>query len=240
MLISGGSGGCKSSIARTIAVQALSQGAQVLILDAKQHSHTWARGFPNVAYADTLPEIGNALVAVGQEVRRRNAAVKEIMMANLDNPEFDESQIDVGPRIVVIFEEMNATFEALTKLTRNLFRNSNTYTAIDGFSDLTFMGRAAKMHAVAIAQLAEAKATGGSAIRENFNTRILVNYTKNAWNMLAWDCGYPLASPEQKGRGYVCRAGKARETQFLYITEQEARAYVKRALAAGNTREVSA
>lgn len=227
VLISGGTGGCKTGIARALAAQALGNGAQVVFLDYKQHSHTWARNLPNVAYADTLPEIGNALVMLGQEVRRRNTMVKEIRMANLDNPLFDESSIDVGPRLVIIFEEMNSTFEKLQKMTRNIFRNSAEYTAMDAFDDIVFMGRAALTHMIAIAQFAGVKATGGSAIRENFNTRILVRYTKNQWNMLAWDCGYPVSTPEQQGRGFVCRAGKARQTQFLLLSEPEARAYVQ-------------
>lgn len=227
VLISGATGGCKSSIARTVAAQGLADGAILVILDRKQHSHTWARNLPNVHYADTLPLIGDMLVKVGQELKSRNEYVKELKIANLDNDDFDADSIDVGPRIIILFEEMNATMEVLQKLTRQVFKNSNEFTAIDAFESIMFMGRTALTSLVAVAQFADVKAMGGSAIRENFNTRILVNYTPNAWNMLAWDCGYAKARPSQIGRGYVCRAGKAKETQFLYLTEREARKYVQ-------------
>lgn len=241
VLITGGSGGGKSAIARAIAAQALAAGDEVLFLDAKQHSHTWARELPGAHYADTLPLIGNALVEAGQIVKQRNQLVKEHMIANLGNPDFDESSIDLGPRLLVIFEEMNATFQALAKWTASLFRNSNEYNAVQAWGDITFMGRAAKAHAVAMTQFAGFRATGGSEVLENFNTRILVRYSPYQWRLVAGDCGKAIAAPEQPGRGYVCRAGKARETQFLYMTEREARAYVMRAFtAAGRNREVSA
>src|SRR5690606_10107784 len=96
-----------------------------------------------------------------------------------------------------------------------------TYDAMDGLRDVAFMGRAAKVHLIAVGQYMDARTMGGD-IRECFSTRILIKYTKQTWTMLAYDCGVPQAAPEQKGRGMVCRGGKARETQFLFMTDQEA------------------
>lgn len=212
MLVSAGTGGGKSTLLRTIAAQMLANGAVATVLDLKRHSHRWAKNLPNVGYAQTLPDIGNALVELGQEVHRRNEIVE------MHPGEIEDAP--VGPRIVVIFEEMNATMSALRDLSRKLPRGA--YTALDAFRDIMFLGRAAKVHVLSVAQFADAKAMGGSDIRENFNTRILIRYSKNAWTMLAYDCGLPQPAPEAKGRGMVCSGGKARETQFAYLTEEEA------------------
>ncbi|MCA1839955.1 MAG: hypothetical protein LC723_06450, partial [Actinobacteria bacterium] len=85
----------------------------------------------------------------------------------------------VGKRTIILFEEMNATFEQLQDMTRRVFRNVETYTATDGLKDVMFMGRAARMHVFAVGQYMEARATGGSAIRVNFSTRILIRHDKS-------------------------------------------------------------
>lgn len=214
VLISGASGGGKSAILRSMAMQSLVAGSHVVFLDLKRHSHRWAKSLNNTTYASTLPEVGNALVAIGAEVHRRNAVVDQFPGPIEEAP--------VGARLVVVFEELNATMSQLQALSKKGMAGRNQYTAVDGLRDIMFMGRAAKVHLVAAAQFADAKATGGSDIRENFSTRVLIRYTSNQWNMLAYDCGMAEASPEEPGRGMVCRGGKARQTQFMYITEEEA------------------
>ncbi|MFD8117071.1 P-loop NTPase family protein [Streptomyces microflavus] len=212
VLVSAASGGGKSVILRSIASQVMGNGGKAVFLDLKRHSHRWAKNLPNAAYAQTLPEIGNALISIGAEVHRRNEVVEQFAGPIEEAP--------VGERLVVVFEELNATMSQLKALDRRLPRGS--YTALDAFRDIMFMGRAAKVHVVAVAQYATAEALGGGDIRENFSTRILARYTKQAWTMLAYDCGLPQAAPEETGRGMVCRGGKARQTQFLYLTEEEA------------------
>jgi hypothetical protein len=213
VLVSAATGGGKSVVLRSLAAQLVSRGSMAVILDLKRHSHRWARHLtPNIAYAKSLPEIGNSLVVIGQEVHRRNQVVDE-----WDGPLEDAP---VGPRLVVLFEELNATMDALQSLERRM--PDGEYTAMDALGDIMFMGRAAKVHMLATAQFASAQAMGGSAIRENFSTRVLIRYTKQTWSMLAYDCGVPIAAPEQPGRGMVCRAGKAGQTQLLYLTEEEA------------------
>lgn len=230
VLIAGGSGGGKSGIARAIAAQMLGNGDHAIFLDAKQHSHTWAKGLPNVKYAETFPQIGNAWHWLGLEVHRRNAIVNQFMWAHRDDPSVTVEDAPVGPRIVVVAEELNATMHRLAQMTASYdspgSRRPKRSPALDAMGDVMFMGRAAKIHVVAIAQYASATAMGGGEIRENFNTRIMVNFTANQWRMLARDVDWPRGCPEQKGRGYTVRSGKARETQYLYLSEQEARAYV--------------
>lgn len=217
ILVSAASGGGKSVILRSVAAQVMASGGQAVFLDLKRHSHRWAKNLPDALYAQTLPEIGNALIAIGAEVHRRNEIVEQFPGAIEDAP--------VGERLVIVFEELNATMGQLKGLDRKLPRGA--YTALDAFRDIMFMGRAAKIHVVAVAQYASAEALGGGDIRENFSTRILARYTKQAWTMLAYDCGLPQPSPEETGRGMVCRGGKARQTQFLYLTEEEAAQMVR-------------
>lgn len=218
VLVNAATGGGKSALMRSMTAQILARGGLATVLDLKRHSHRWTKGLPNVAYAKTIPEIGNALVELGLEVHRRNEIVE-----NFDGP---VEEAPVGPRLVIVFEEMNATMGQLQAYARNNRSKARTeYSALDGLNDVMFMGRAAKVHILANAQYATNQAVGGGDIRENFATRVLLRYSEQAWRMLAgiWP---PLPAPEEPGRGMVVRAGKARQTQFLYLTEEEARAMV--------------
>ncbi len=221
----------KSSIARSVAVQRLARGDLVVVLDIKRHSHRWARHLaPNVHYAKSAQEIGGALVNLGREVHRRNGIVDAF-----DGP-LDEAP--VGPRIVVVFEEMNATVRHLKDLEKRI--PSGSYTAQQGLEDVSFMGRAVKVHMISFAQLASYRASGGSEIVENYGTRILVGHSPQAWRWLAADCGKPMTAPEERGRGIVCQGGKARETQLLWLPEESAESIVlSSTLARRRARELS-
>lgn len=217
ILISAPTGRGKSAVARSIAVQRLAQGDLVVFLDVKRHSHRWARSLaPNVHYAKSAQDIGGALVNLGREVHRRNMIVDEWEGPLEDAP--------VGPRIVVVFEEMNATMSSLKALDKRL--HEGDYTATQGFTDAMFMGRAVKVHIVGFAQMASFRATGGAEVIENFGTRILIGHSPQAWRWLASDCGKPISAPEEDGRGIVCHGGKARECQLLWLPEEDAEEYV--------------
>lgn len=212
VLISAASGAGKSVTARSIATQALVKGYTVVILDAKRHSHRWAKSLPGVHYATSMPEIANALVSVAAELHRRNEVVEEWPGSVETAP--------VGPRILVLFEEMNATMDALADLDKQLAKGD--YGTVAAFGDIMFLGRAAKEHMVAVSQYADAK-TLKTAWRENFGVRILIQHSWEAWNMLvprAGRAGGAPAAPTQKGRGYVVVNGKARETQLTYMEEE--------------------
>jgi len=223
----------KSAIARSVAVQRLARGDLVVMLDIKRHSHRWAQQLaPNVVYAKSAQEIGGTLVKLGRELHRRNQVVDDF---DHDRP---VSEAPVGPRIIVVFEEMNATMKSLKALDKRL--PEGNYTAHQGLEDVSFMGRAVKIHLVSFAQLATYRASGGSEVIENYGTRILVGHSPQAWRYLASDCGKPVTAPEEKGRGIVCQGGKARETQLLWVPEESAIPYVTSSLPAQRTaRELS-
>lgn len=225
ILVSAPTGRGKSAIARSVAVQRLARGDMVVVLDIKRHSHRWAQRLePNVYYAKSVQDIGGALVNLGRELHRRNHIV--------DSFDFDRpvSHAPVGPRIIVVFEEMNATMKSLVALDKRLPEGS--YTAHQGLEDVSFMGRAVKIHLISFAQLATYRASGGSEIVENYGTRILVGHSPQAWRYLASDCGKPLTAPEERGRGIVCQGGKARETQLLWVPEESAVPFVTSAIPA--------
>jgi hypothetical protein len=211
-LISAASGAGKSVTARSIATQALIKGYSVVILDAKRHSHRWAKNLPGVHYASSMPEIGNALVSVAAEMHRRNEVVEEWPGSVETAP--------VGSRVLVIFEEMNATMDALADLDKQLPRGG--YGTSAAFGDIMFLGRAARIHMLAIAQYAD-RNTLKTAWRENFGVRILIQHSWEAWNMLvprAGRSGGAPAAPTAKGRGYVVVKGRAVESQLMFLPEE--------------------
>lgn len=208
ILVNAPTGLGKSTVARSIAVQRLAQGDLVVFLDRKMHSHSWARPLaPVVHYADTTELIGSGLVNLGRELHRRNQVVKDGIG-------------ELGPRIVVIFEETNATLTQLKVLDKQNVQGG--YGALDAFADLMFMGRAVQMHVIAFAQLASYRSGLTADLLENFGTRVMIGYSQTAWRWLASDCGRYRVAPSEKGRGLICQSGKARETQLVYVPEEEA------------------
>jgi hypothetical protein len=231
LLISAPTGRGKSAIARSVGMQSLCHGDVGVVLDIKRHSHRWARDLePVVHYARDVQDIGGTLVNLGREVHRRNHIVEE-----WDGP---IETAPVGPRIVIIFEEMNATMAALKLMGKRL--NDGDYSALQALMDVSFMGRAVRIHLISFAQMATWKASGGAEIVENYGTRILIGHSVTTWRYLAADCGKPVTAPEENGRGIVVQRGKAVETQLLWVPEQEATATVLASPAAQRTaRELS-
>lgn len=213
ILINAPTGRGKSAVARSIAVQRLTRGDVVAFLDVKRHSHRWAQKLaPNVQYFKEVQDIGGALTRLGLEVRRRNAIA--------DAWEGDLRDAPVGPRIVVVFEEQNATMRALAALSKRLAPGD--YDAQQGMEDIAFMGRSVKVHLVSVTQLASYRAAGGAEVIENYDTKIMIGYSQQAWRYLAQDCGRFMTAPEEQGRGVVCSGGKARKTQLLWVPEEDA------------------
>lgn len=215
VLLSAGTGGGKSSTIRAVAAQLIHHGAVCWVMDAKRHSHSWLRHVPGVRYFRDIGEIHAALLELGKEGRRRNLAFDDIDLDDVA-PQF--------PRLVVICEELNATTSMLKQYWQNNRETGDqpTSPAIMALGQLLFMGRAVRIHVLAVAQLATAKDLGGPEQRENYAVRILARYTANAWKMLVPECTFTPAT-RHPGRAQVCIGGTATETQVLFMTPHEAR-----------------
>ncbi|MFE0373716.1 pRL2-11 [Streptomyces tendae] len=228
VLVSAGTGGGKSVILRAIFAQLLHNGAIGAVLDRKRHSHKWVRGLSGVGYHREIEDIHDALVALGEEGERRNRIV--------DAWEGDEGEAPVGPRMAILLEEANATIGKLKRYWASVRKTKSDEEgpadpkespAIDALGEILFMGRAVKMHVLMVAQSATANALGGPEMRENFATRILARYTRNAWNMLVPEVQPAPKSTRHTGRAQVVLGGVANETQVIFFTPEEARAWAE-------------
>ncbi|MFH0246372.1 pRL2-11 [Streptomyces sp. HK10] len=219
VLVSAGTGGGKSVILRTIASQLIHHGAHAYILDFKRVSHLWARGVKNVEYCRDIADIHDALIRLGAEGRRRIHAAEQL------GDDADPSE--VGPRIVILLEEINATMKQLTRYWEKIKEKGDPKVspAVDALAEILFMGRAVRLHVLLVAQSATARALGGPEMRENFATRILARYTQNAWRMLVPEVQPAPKSTRHIGRAQVVLGGVAHETQVMFMSDAEARAW---------------
>ncbi|GGX46229.1 pRL2-11 [Streptomyces noursei] len=219
VLVSAGTGGGKSVILRTIASQLIHHGAHGYILDFKRVSHLWARGVKNVEYCRDIADIHDALIRLGAEGQRR------IHLAEKLGDDADPAE--VGPRIVILLEEINATMKQLTRYWEKIKEKGDPKVspAVDALAEILFMGRAVRLHVLLVAQSATARALGGPEMRENFATRILARYTQNAWRMLVPEVQPAPKSTRHIGRAQVVLGGVAHETQVLFMSDAEARAW---------------
>jgi hypothetical protein len=214
ILVNAPTGKGKSTIARSVAVQRLCKGDVVVILDRKMHSHRWSYGLaPLVHYADTIPAIGQGLVNLGWELERRNRIVRDHVGPIETAP--------IGPRIIVLFEETNATLTSLRELDKQVAVGG--HKALDAFQGVMFMGRAVKMHMVAFAQLASYRSGMTADLIENFGIKCMVGYSDKAWKWLAAEAGRFRPAPVETGRGMTIHGTQASETQFTYVDEASAR-----------------
>ncbi|MFF4860022.1 hypothetical protein ACFY2N_34670 [Streptomyces rubiginosohelvolus] len=209
-------GGGKSVILRCIACQLLHHGSRVFVLDIKRISHPWARGLPGVTYCADIADIHDQLIALGIEGRRRTRVADDLGIGA--DPK------DIGPRLLILLEEVNATMKQLARYWEKTRESGDPKVspAVDALNEILYMGRQLRMHVLLVAQSATARALGGPEVREQFSTRILARYSVNAWRMLAPEVHPAPKSTKHAGRAQVVTGGSATETQVLFSTEAEA------------------
>ncbi|MFC7796204.1 helicase HerA domain-containing protein [Streptomyces cinereoruber] len=110
VLISAGTGGGKSTILRALCCQFIHNGAHAYVLDFKRISHTWARGVPGVTYCRDIAEIHGALIRLAQEGRDRIRLAEQLADDVLAREPWR-----IGPRLVILLEEINATVAQLKR-----------------------------------------------------------------------------------------------------------------------------
>lgn len=213
ILVSAGPGGGKSVLLRLILAQGLAKGATGIICDVKRVSQSWAKGLPRVDYHRTPEQIHDAVIELAKEGERRYDVIDD-----------EGEDAGVGPRIFLLLEEMNATMSRLQKYWDSIREpgQPKRSPAVDAIGDLLFMGRACRIHVIAVAQMATARTMGGPEMRENFATRIIARYSPNAWKMLT-DIWPAPKSSRHAGRVQVYIAGETTETQIVFLTGEEAR-----------------
>lgn len=217
ILVNASTGGGKSVTLRCIACQMLHHGSRVFVLDTKRISHPWASGLPGVTYCRDIADIHDQLIALGMEGRRRTRVADELGI--------DADPKAIGPRILILLEEVNATMKQLARYWEKIRESGDPKVspAVDALNEILYMGRQLRMHVLLVAQSATARALGGPEVREQFSTRILARYSVNAWRMLAPEIHPAPKSTKHHGRAQVVSGGSARETQILFFTEAEAR-----------------
>lgn len=222
LALSMGSGAGKSVLVRAVIAQFLHNGAQVIIADGKRISQSWCKDLPGVTYTRTGAEMHDALIALQAEVDRRNGLVDAVAAE-------DEDSVDVGPRIVFVFEEQGVGVPLLVKHW-NAIRDSKAgdpkrSPALDALDFVLMTGRQVRCHVVSVAQMFTVATAGGNpSARENYGLRGLGRATRNAWLMLAPEVGPPYPrSSKVRGRIHIVLAGEATECQCVFMTVREAR-----------------
>jgi len=212
-----GAGGGKSATSRFFGAQLAYKGAIVVVLDVKRISHMWAKGLPNVAYARDDEELHELLLALQREVDRRNR------LADATADVEGDVKANVGPRIFVIAEELNAAMKRLRAYWRRERGSGDPIRspALDALDEVMFTGRQVRVNVLMIGQRLSAEATGGGDARENLAALIFARYKPSTWKMLVPDL--PMPPPTRHlGRAEVV-TDKVRTAQVAYLTGKEAR-----------------
>lgn len=221
-LLSMASGAGKSVLVRTLAAQLIANGSQVIVLDAKRVSQSWLRSLPGVTYCRDAATAHQALLDLALEVDRRY----DVIDAAPDDQVDAVDAVDVGPRIILIFEEMVAMMGKLSRWwqTNRDKSDPRTSPAISAFLEIVSMGRQGRVNVIAVAQMGTARVLGGPESRESFSNRILGRYSSQNWKMLCGDIWPMPRSSSHSGRVQVVNGGIAVETQVAFLTVDEARA----------------
>ena len=223
--LSMGSGAGKSRTARWLLSQLLYRGAISIVLDVKmisQHWAAWSGALPNVIIARSAAEIHAVLIWLAVELDRRNSEALKHADAEGDVPA-DKAHL-IGPRIVVVAEELNATAKVLRQYwTRKRTKDDPTRSpALDALDSLSLMGRQASINVIYIGQRLSVRATGGDGdARENIGVIAFGRYSPSNWKMLAPDFAMPPKSLTP-GRLQVV-SDKVQEVQCPLVTALDAR-----------------
>lgn len=219
VLVSMGSGAGKSVLVRLLAAQAIRKGWAIIVLDFKQ-DHYWAADLmdeeiPGVIYIRKVEEIHSALIKL-EQVRKWRSDVS-----------FETRKDPVEmQRVLIVFEEMNATVAMLRTYWQSVLNGKGKSPALIALGQLSAAGRSAFMNIVAIGQYLTADVFGGPAARENFGSRLLGRYTANAWRLLVPEYGPPPSRSTVRGRIQICQGGGVPvETQVAFLTHEEVREY---------------
>jgi hypothetical protein len=214
--IPGGSGGGKSNLAAFLLLQEMMRGSLIFNLDPKWISHLWLQNLPNVINAHDIPDLHLALAWLGKELLRRTRA------AYYSAAGTGRVRGNVGPRIIVLCEELNYGMDGLKdwwRENRDKDSDPKLSPAIAGLKAIATAGRASDMHAWLIAQLFTAASTGvsDSTIRTNCGITAMTRWDEPGWKMSVGK-HVPMPAPTViPGRIQLVTGTGPRETQVPYL-----------------------
>lgn len=223
-----GTGAGKSNLAAFWLVQELRRGAIAMVLDAKWFSHPWlikdADGeydqLPNVAYLSSPAELHAGMVWLGAELQRRTQVARRAVTAS------GSLRGDVGPRLIVVAEELNMASAMLRQYWADVREKDDPKRspAFTGFGAVSFAGRALKMHLFLIAQMATAEVTGSrdSSVKSNVGVWAMARYGAPGWRTAVGDVPMP-PSPDHPGRIQLAVARGVHEVQVPLLDTELAR-----------------
>jgi hypothetical protein len=171
-----------------------------------------------VAYARDVEEIHDMLIALAAEGDRRNRIADD--QADIEG----KVHGSVGPRIVVIAEELNTMMKRLRAYWQRERGpgDAQRSPALDALDELLAMGRQVRINVIMIGQRLSAAATGGSGdARENLAALILARFKPATWKMLIPDLPMPPRT-KHKLRGEVV-TDEAKTVQIALLTGAERR-----------------
>jgi hypothetical protein len=223
-----GSGAGKSNLAAFWLLQELRRGAIAMVLDAKYFSHPWlikdAAGeyaqLPNVAYLSSPAELHAGMLWLAAELGRRTRVAQRAVTAS------GRLRGDVGPRIIVIAEELNMAMPQVKQHWADIRTSDDVKKspALTGLGAVAFAGRALKMHLMLIGQMLTADVTGGkdSSVKQNVGVWAMARYGAAGWRTAVGDIPMP-PSPDVPGRIQLVMARGVREVQTPLIDLEQAR-----------------
>jgi hypothetical protein len=218
LALSCASGAGKSTVGGLVIAQGMHRGWQIIILDNRGDSQAWCKDLPGVTYCRTGKEIHDMLVSLREEAERRYAMRNSVPANQMDS-------VDVGPRILVVWEEQNLGMPIVQDHWNEVKPKGHKGKApgVRGYEFISAAGRAIRIHMLSVAQLFNVISTGGNPmVRVNYGLRILGRADVQMWKMLAPECGpnFPRKN-KHRGRMYAVMDGEATEIQTGLMTPDE-------------------
>ena len=215
-----------SNLAAFLLIQEMLRGSLIFNLDPKWISHLWLQDLPNVINAHEDYDLHLALAWLGKELLRRTKA------AYYSAEGTGRVRGSVGPRIIVLCEELNYGMPGLKDYWNEILAQDKKLPkedrdpglpkkspAIGGLSAMSCAGRASDIHEWLIAQLLTVESTGvkDSTIRTNAGIKAMARHDPPGWGM-AVGKHVPMPPPSTApGRIHLVTGDGVRETQVPYL-----------------------